>query len=128
MRWNGIRLPYAHYFENAIALRSDEMCVELFKRVEDIVLEDLNKRFTGALVFSPILVDTYITDDGFKYLDISIVFDGDQKLLDPEWYASFIPRIWLKLEEADIEGFPSTSLIEKSEWQSYNRRRKVAAQ
>jgi hypothetical protein len=104
------------------------MCVELFKRVEDIVLEDLNKRFTGALVFSPILVDTYITDDGFKYLDISIVFDGDQKLLDPEWYASFIPRIWLKLEEADIEGFPSTSLIEKSEWQSYNRRRKVAAQ
>ena len=99
------------------------MYTEASKKIENIVLEDLNERFAGKFVFSPILVEPYITDDGFKYLDISIVFDGDQKLLDPGWYANFIPRIWLKLEEAGIEGFPSTSLIEKSEWKSYNRGR-----
>ena len=105
-----------------------EMHAECFKEVKDIVLEDLNERFHGKLVFSPILVSPHRTDDDFLYLDISIVYDGDHDLLTPDWYASFLPRIWFKLQDEGIEGFPSTSLIEKSEWLSYNRRRKVAGQ
>ena len=105
-----------------------EMRAEDSEKVKDIVLEDLNERFVGKLVFSPILVSPHRTDDDFLYLDISIVFDGDGKLLTPDWYLGFLPRIWRKLREAGIEGYPSTSLIEKSEWLSYNRRRKVEAQ
>ena len=103
------------------------MRAEHSEKIKEILLEVLDERFHGELVFSPILVKPHRTDDGFLYLDISIVYEGDRKLLTPDWYAGFIPRLWHKLEEVGIEGFPSTSLIEKSEWLSYNRRRKVAS-
>ena len=47
---------------------------------------------------------------------ILIIFDGDQKQLDPGWTSGLIGRIEPKLIDAGIEEFPSPSFIEKSEW------------
>ena len=99
------------------------MDLQVSKIVEEIVLEDLNQRFADEFVFSPILVepDSYL--DGEEYLKILIVFDGDQKLLDPNWTLGMIRRITPKLEAEGIEEFPSPSFVEKSEWLTHHRSR-----
>lgn len=89
-----------------------------YSKVSSIVGETLAERFADEFVFDPIVVipDTDYLDDDFKYLRIYIVFDGDQKHLDPRWTSSLIRRIRPKLIDADIEEFPSPSFVKKSEW------------
>lgn len=105
---------------------------QLSETVERIVREDLGQRFTDEFVFDPILVEpttTYWEED--PYIDIKIIFDGDQKLLDPGWTGGMIRRTMVKLEAEGIMEPPSYGFIEKSEWESeirrqerYKRRRK----
>ncbi len=97
------------------------------ERVKTIVRETLAERFADdEFVFDPIrvvsVVDEFGDGDGEEYLRIIIVFDGDQKLLDPGWTSSLIRRIEPKLIEAGIEKFPSPSFVEKSEWLSLHRK------
>ena len=56
--------------------------------------------------------------DGMEYLGITIIFDGDQKLLDPGWTLGLRGRIRRKMAEIDMYEFPSTSFAEKSEWEA----------
>ena len=99
-----------------------------YRRVETIVREVLEDRFKEKFVFDPVLVvpavDEFGDGDGSAYLRILIIFDGDQKQLDPGWTSGLIGRIEPKLIDAGIEEFPSPSFIEKSEWLSLNRRRR----
>ena len=98
------------------------------RRVEIIVRETLDDRFKGTLVFDPVLavpeIDEFGGGDGSAYFRILIIFDGDQKQLDPGWTSGLIGRIEPKLIDAGIEEFPSPSFIEKSEWLSLNRKRR----
>lgn len=98
------------------------------RRVEIIVRETLEDRFKGTFVFDPVLavpeVDEFGGGDGSAYFRILIIFDGDQKQLDPGWTSGLIGRIEPKLTDAGIEEFPSPSFIEKSEWLSLNRKRR----
>ena len=55
--------------------------------------------------------------DGEPYLRIMIVFDGDQKALDPRWKSGLIRRIRPKLIEAGVEEFPV-----RHSWKSPNGR------
>jgi len=88
--------------------------------VANIVRETLAQRFTDEFVFDPIIVEPKIDHDGDKYLNITIVFDGDQKRLDPEWTLGLTRRIRPKLMELGIDDFLflSKSFIEKSEWEA----------
>ena len=103
---------------------------ELRDRVAEIVRKTLEERFAGEFVFDPIrvipAVDEFGDGDGEPYLRIMIVFDGDQKALDPRWTSGLIRRIRPKLIEAGVEEFPSPSFIEKSEWPRLERNLKRA--
>ncbi len=61
-------------------------------------------------MFDPIevipAVDEFGDGDGEAYLRIMIVFDGDQKALDPRWTSGLIRRIRPKLIEAGVEESP----------------------
>ncbi len=89
--------------------------------IRTIVRDTLAERFsTDEFVFAPIVVEPAVDEfgdgDGSPYLSILIIFDGDQKRLDPAWTGSLIRRIRPKLIEAGIEEFPSPGFIGKAEW------------
>ena len=100
------------------------------EKVADIVRNTLMERFADQFVFDPIevipAVDEFGGGDGETYLRIFIVFDGDQKALDPGWTSGLIRRIRPKLVDAGVTEFPSPSFVEKSEWPQLERRLKRA--
>ena len=103
------------------------MTTERNEIVRNIVRETIEERFADDFVFDPIrvveAVDEFGPDaTGETYLRIIIVFDGDQKKLDPSWTGSLIRRIRPRLIEAGVEEFPSPSWVKKSEWDSRVRR------
>jgi hypothetical protein len=96
------------------------------EKVKNIVREAIEERFAGEFVFDPIrvvpMVDEWGPDaTGETYLNIIIVFDGDQKNLDQGWTSILIRRIEPKLIEAGIEEFHSPTWVEKSEWEDLHR-------
>lgn len=93
-----------------------------FEQVKEIVGKTLKERFGNEFVFDPIEVRPDIDEYGEEYLRIMIIFDGDQRQLDPRWTSGLITRIRPKLIEAGVEEFPSPSFIEKSEWQRLYRK------
>lgn len=98
---------------------------ELQQKVADIVKTTLVEHFADKFVFDPIkvipAVDEYGDGDGEPYLRIMIVFDGDQKALDPRWTSGLIRRIHPKLIEAGVKEFPSPSFVGESEWPRLER-------
>lgn len=93
------------------------MTQETLENVGEIVREMLDERFAGDFVFDPIrVIPTEGYRDGEPYLKIMIVFDGDQRRLDPGWTGHLTGRLRRKLTELGIEDFPITYFIEKSEW------------
>lgn len=96
------------------------------RKVSDIVKTDLDGRFRQHLVFDPIMVEQEVDefDDEASYIRIRIIFDGDQKHLDPQWTVGLITRIRPKLLEIGVEEFPLPSFIAKNEWDQWTRRNK----
>ena len=87
--------------------------------VADIIRKLLDDKFGDALVFDPIIVkDAVDIVDGMEYLRITIVFDGDQKLLDPKWTVGLTGRIRRKMAELDMYELPVYLFAEKSEWEA----------
>ena len=87
--------------------------------VADIVSETLDQRFGDTFVFDPIIVEPEVGPvDGQEYLRIRIIFDGDQRFLDPKWTVGLIGRIRPKMAQLGIYEFPSASFAEKSEWEA----------
>ena len=103
---------------------------ELREKVADIVRTTLVEHFADKFVFDPIKVipaiDEFGDGDGQEYLRIMIVFDGDQKALDPGWTSGLIRRIRPRLIEAGVREFPSPSFVKKSEWPQLERSLKRA--
>ena len=97
------------------------MEVEAKEKVKTIVRNTLEKRFASDFIFDPIVVVSEIDEYGDDYLDIIIVFDGDQANLDPSWTSGLIGRIQPHLAAAGIEAFPVPSFVVKSEWKYMER-------
>jgi len=101
------------------------MEAEAKEKVKAIVRNTLEKRFADDFIFDPIVVipeiDDY-SDDYLEYLNIIIVFDGDQANLSPRWTSGFIGRIRPQLIDAGIEAFPVPSFVVKSEWKFMERK------
>ena len=85
--------------------------------VANLVETHLKERFKDEFVFDPIIVEPQIDHDGEEYLDIFIVFSGDQKKLDPDWTLGLVGLIRPKLIEMGVSTVPSKSFVEKSEWE-----------
>ena len=87
--------------------------------VADIVRDLLIGKFGDTLIFDPIIVkDAVDVVDGMEYLRITIVFDGDQRFLDPGWTVGLTGRIRRKMAELDMYELPVYLFAEKSEWES----------
>ena len=85
--------------------------------VANIVRQTLEEKFGDLLVFDPIEVIPKIDLDGDEYLHIYMVYDGDRDLLDTAWLLGFYGLIQPKLVELGVEGIPSKSFVEKSDWE-----------
>ena len=88
---------------------------EVARIVEDL----LDERFgdVDGLTIEQVKVIPKIDHDGDEYLHIYIVFDGDQKLLDPGWTLTLSRRIVPRLMNPDVPWPPSRSFVEKSDWE-----------
>ncbi len=83
----------------------------------DLAREDLESHFDPSLVFDPIQVTPMIDHDGYEYLRIRVIFDGDPALLDSVLAHRLSMRIEPELQEMGFMQFPSSSFVEKSEWE-----------
>ena len=90
---------------------------EVLREVEGLAREDLESHFGDDFVFDPILVTPMIDHDGDEYLRIRVIYDGDPELMDPVLAHRLSIRIEPELREMGFMQFPSSSFIEKSEWE-----------
>ena len=89
------------------------------EKVVGIVTDILDKRFgdVDGLTIEQVKVIPKIDHDGDDYLHIFVIFDGDQKLLDPKWTLTLYSRIAPQLMELGVESLPTRSFVEKSDWE-----------
>ncbi len=85
-------------------------------KFKDIINALLEERFKGEFTFDPIVVIPKVDHEGRDYLHTYIVFDGDQRDLDPGWTLRLSGRVWSKAEELGFTAIPIQSFVEKSEW------------
>ena len=86
-------------------------------RVADLVRCQLDERFADEFVFDPIVVVPKIDHDDDEYLQIYIVFDGQQDGLDAAWTAGLALRIRPNLLALGVPNVPTTSFVAKPEWE-----------
>ena len=86
-------------------------------KVADLALEYLTSSFGNKVAFGPAKVVSKIDHDWEEYLHIYIVFDGDLSLLPGGWRMGLIGWIDPQLEELGVPSIPSTTIIEKSDWE-----------
>ena len=96
-------------------LTTDDVTTE---RISNIIHQHLAERFTSEISFGPVL-PVIRTDyqEGLDYLQIYIVFDGDQDGLDPRWTVRLPARIRPQLAELGYASMPITSWVHSSEWE-----------
>ena len=89
------------------------------EKVVGIVTDILDKRFgdVDGLTIEHVKVIPKIDHYGDDYLHIYVIFDGDQKLLDPGWTSTLSRRIGPQLTELGVDSPPSRSFVEKSDWE-----------
>ena len=103
-------------------LTTDDVTTE---RISNIIHQHLAERFSGEISFGPVL-PVIRTDyqEGLDYLQIYIVFDGDQDGLDPRWTVRLPARIRPQLAELGYASMPITSWVHSSEWEGPLQRRR----
>ena len=88
--------------------------------VADIVREILDDKFGDSLTFDQIIVkDTVDIVDGMEYLRVTIIFEGDRKLMTPKWRIGMRSRTRREMAELDIYEFPVISFVDKSDWEAF---------
>lgn len=68
------------------------------------------------LVFDPIIAERVIDHYGDEYVDIFVIFDGDEGKLDDRWTNGLWIQLDPHLERLGITSVPGLSFVEKSEW------------
>ncbi len=86
-----------------------------------IIKQKLNERFKDDFVFDPILVKIRLDQDGDPYLHTYIVFEGNQKKLDPAWTAALPRHLWSFARELGFPSLPIQAFVAKSEWPSLRK-------
>lgn len=82
-----------------------------------LVGDALRERFKDdGLVFDPIIAERAVDHYGDEYVDIFVIFDGDQKKLDARWINGLWMMLDPEMEELGITSVPGISFVEKSEW------------
>lgn len=94
------------------------MVDEKTKKFEQTVRDLLQEQFSNEneFEFDPIVVVPRFDDDGQEYLHSYIVFQGDQKKLDPRRTLRLSSLLWSRAEELGYPGVPIQLFVKKSEW------------
>lgn len=94
------------------------MVDEATKKFERTVLGLLHEQFSNEneFEFGPIVVVPRFDEDGEEYLHTYIVFQGDQKKLDPRRTLRLSSLLWSHAEELGYPGVPIQLFVKKSEW------------
>jgi hypothetical protein len=85
------------------------------EHVKDYIRAFLQERFKGEFTFEPIEVIPQVDQDGDDYLQIYIVFEGDQQKLNPSWTLELNTALWEATRENGFQGVPAPLFVEKSE-------------
>ena len=88
-------------------------------RASAIVRQHLKERFTDELSFGPIVLAPKTESDGSEYLEIYIVFDGNQSDLDPGWTVGLPDRLQPQIAAIGFSGMLITSWVHSSEWEEF---------
>lgn len=88
-------------------------------RVSAIVRRHLKERFNDEFSFGPIVPAPKTESDGSEYLEIYIVFDGDQNDLDPGWTVGLPDRLQPQIAAIGFSGMLITSWVHSSEWEDF---------
>ena len=92
------------------------MVDESTDKLKNKLQELLDEKFGDEFEFGPIIVRPRYDHDGDRYLHIYIVFDGDQKKLDPRWTLGLYRELSPIAEELGFSSVVGRSWVEKSEW------------
>jgi len=94
-------------------------------KIVTITRKLLEDRFKDDFVFDPIAAVPKIDEYGDEYVEIYIVFDGDQKKLDPVWTYRMVGEMLPELDDAGVAlpHYPGTSFVKKSDWKRLYRKR-----
>ena len=90
--------------------------------IRDMIRDMLHERFKDDFEFGPIVVRPRFDEDGEGYLHSHIVFNGDQKKLDPTWTLRLSSLLWTRAEELGYPGIPIQLFVKKSEWPALEKR------
>ena len=96
---------------------------EVIDKVEGLVRKDLEGCFQDEFVFDPIIVNPELDHYGDEFLHIYIIFDGDQKKLDPKWTVGLERRILEDVPVDEVTRLPGHAFIPKSEWKEVCKER-----
>ncbi len=90
--------------------------VTVEEKFAELLRKELEAKFHDEFVFEPIYVQADFDLDGNRCLDAYIVFDGDQKKLDPSWTAALPRLLWSRSENLGYPGLPTQWFVSKSDW------------
>ena len=85
-------------------------------RFASIVATLLKDRFHDELEFGPIIVQRETDQSGCAYFHTYIIFEGDQKKLDPAWTVGLSSQLWPETIALGCPSVPIQSFVKKSEW------------
>ena len=94
---------------------------DTLEKVADIARNLLNERFGDDLVFDPVFAKSLVDHDGDDYIQLYLVFDGDEKHLRTDsaldWTLSMGRLMEPALQEIGVYDRPGKYFIKKSEWE-----------
>ena len=90
---------------------------DTLEKVADIARDLLNERFGNELVFDPVFAKSLVDHYGDDYIQLYLVFDGDEKKLDLDWTIDMVFEMEPALNEIGVYDLPGKFFIKKSEWE-----------
>ena len=89
---------------------------EVAGKIAGIARDLLYERFGDDFVFDPIWVEQKVDHADEDYLELHIVFDGDQEKLDPGWTVGIVRRMRPALLAIGVNELPDHAFYEKNDW------------
>ena len=90
---------------------------EMALKVETMYREQLERKFQGVpLKFDPILVEVVLDQYGEDTFHVTVVYDGDQDLLDPAKLNRISGELSLLWPGLGIDKIPIESHVDKEEY------------
>ena len=83
---------------------------DTLEKVADIARDLLNERFGNDLVFDPVFAKSLVDHYGDDYIQLYLVFDGDEKKLELDWTIDMVFKMEPALNEMGVYDLPGEVL------------------